>query len=187
METRRIRLREVTKEDLPTIFEWRNTEKFRFLFHHNENIINYDEFCEEFICDMTVRKFQYIIETTTTCKLVGLTFIHSFSEVENYCFFNVFFDERYEGKGYGVDAFALFSYFLFNSAGIKKIYVEAFEYNIRSLSFIRKSGMKEIEVLRNKKLHLEKEYDILRFSCDNSLLPTIIALKEKLSLPKSHL
>jgi len=180
METRRIRLREVEKRDFPILFSWRNTEKFRFFFHHNENVINYDMFCDEFTMDATVRQFQFVIEKTNTNELIGLTFIHSFSVVNNHCFLNLFLKEPFERKGYGVDAFILFCRFLFNTAEIKKVYAEAFSYNALSIACMRHSGMTEIKGLTKKKLHLGNEYNILRFSCDTAILQKWANVEEKL-------
>ena len=186
METRRIKLREVQKEDFPTLFMWRNTEKFRFLFHHNENIINYVRFCSEFSSDAAVRKFQYIIQKTDTLDLIGLTFVHSYSEKDNHCFLNLFLTEDYEKKGYGVDVFVLFCLFLLKDIGIRSLYVEAFSYNTFSIACIRRTGMIEVENLENKKLHDGKKYNILRFKGDSSLIPELIKFKEILSISKTN-
>ena len=113
LETRRIRLREIQDEDLAILFQWRNTEKFRFLFHYDESIVTYDEFCEEFTRDADAHKFQFLIEMKDTHDPVGLTFVHSFSEKYKTCFLNLFLSEKFERRGYGTDSFVLFVLFLF--------------------------------------------------------------------------
>ena len=184
METRRIRLRQINENDYPVIFEWRNTEKFRYLFHHTENIIGYLNFCEEFSGDATVRKFQFLIEKTDNNEPIGLTFIHSYSEKEKHCLLNIYFTDSFERKGYGVDTFVLFFHFLLEEIGIKRIYVEAFAYNLFSISCIRRTGMTEVNNFGNKKLHDGKEYNILRFVGDRTILPKVLKYKEILSLKK---
>ena len=181
LETRRIRLREIQNGDLITIFQWRNTEKFRYLFHHNEDEIDYDGFCEEFTCDATVRKFQFLVELKETNEPVGLTFIHSYSEESKDCFLNIFLSEHFEKKGYGVDVFVLFALFLFNQVGIKKLFVEASSYNEHSISCIRNGGMTELRGLNNKKIHAGKEYDLLRFEGDKKIVPLLSRINEYLN------
>jgi RimJ/RimL family protein N-acetyltransferase len=184
LETRRIRLREIENRDFPTLFKWRNTEKFKYLFHYNENEISYDKFREEFTWDATVRKFQYLIEVKNSNEPVGLAFVHTYSEEDKDCFLNIFLSEPFEKKGYGVDVFVLFFLFLFNQIGIKKLFVEASEYNEHSIACIRNSGMVELSGPFTKKIHAGKEYDIIRFEGDNKLLPRFIRINEHLTLPK---
>ena len=184
LETRRIRLREIRNGDLITLFGWRNTEKFRFLFHHNENILNYEEFCEEFMCDATVRKFQYLVEMKESNEPAGLTFVHTYSEKDKDCFLNIFLSEPFERKGYGVDVFVLFVLFLFNKIGIKKLFVEASAYNERSIACIRNSGMMKLSGINNKIIIAGKEYDLFRFEGDNKIVSELIKLNEHLAAPK---
>jgi RimJ/RimL family protein N-acetyltransferase len=181
METRRILLREVRTDDLTTLFTWRNTDKFRFLFHHNENSIDYVGFCEEFAYDATARRFQYVVEKKDSQKLIGLTFVHRFPDEEECCFLNIFLEEHSEGRGHGVDVFVLFCQFLFQSVGIKKVYVGAFAYNTSSLACLRASGMTEEERQIGKHLHQGKYYDIFRFFGDSTLLPKINRMLQRLS------
>src|SRR5436190_9778362 len=124
LETRRIRLREIHDEDLVTMFQWRNTEKFRFLFHHNDNIVNYTQFCEEFAQDRAVYRFQFFAEKKDTGEPIGLTFVHTYSEQYRSCFLNIFISECFERKGFGTDVFVQFALFLFQQMELKKIFVQ---------------------------------------------------------------
>lgn len=173
LETRRVLLRSVRDDDLSTLFTWRNSESFRYLFHHNENIVSFDEFCREFQNDATVRPFQYVIEKRASGEVIGLSFVHSLADDKKSCFLNIFFADRFERRGYGVDVFALFCRFLLEDGGIERIYVEAFDYNIFSINSIRATGMIEVERQKNKHLHLSHRYDVLKFVGDRSLLPAI--------------
>ena len=185
IETRRIRFRKVQESDFPKLFIWRNSEKFRFLFHYNERIVTYEEFCTEFTQDATVREYQFVIVRKDTEELIGLTFTHSYSSNENSCIINTFLSEPFEKKGYGVESFVLFFVFLFQVVGINILYAEAFSYNTFSIACIRRSGMKQIGVLPTKKNHNGKEYEVLRFKGDVSLLPAFLKFKEKLCLSKN--
>jgi RimJ/RimL family protein N-acetyltransferase len=183
LESRRIRLREIHDENLATIFHWRNTEKFRFLFHYDESIVTYDEFTKEFNRDAEVRAFQFLIEKKDTHEPIGLTFIHTYSTEYRSCFLNIFVSEPFEKKGYGTDAFVLFVLFLFNELYLNKLFVQASDYNEHSISCIRKIGMKELNGNITKKIHEGREQNIICFAADANILPRLIRINEFLSKP----
>ena len=182
LETRRIRLREIQHEDLPTIFQWRNTEKFRFLLHHNTNMISYDEFREEFTMDSECYKYQYLIEKKEGGVPVGITYVYTFSEQYRSCFINLFIAEPFEKKGYGIDAFVLFVLFLFQRAGLKKLFASAFDFNDHSLSCIRHVGMRE---LVGNITEVPERGNVLCFAADESIVPNLARINKILSMPKS--
>lgn len=184
MQTRRINLRAFTDEDLPTFFRWRNTEKFRFLFHHDENVVTYEECCAEFVHDSPGKDFQYITERTSNGEVMGLTYVHHLNSKEGSCFVGIFLEERFEGKGYGVDIFLLLARFLFESLKLKRVYVEVFAYNALSLATIRAAGMTEVERFPGQRKHQGEPSDVLHFYYEVERLPEVIALLEKLSSPK---
>ena len=180
METRRIRLRKIQNGDLSTLFGWRNTEKFRFLLHHNTDIVSYEEFCEEFIIDSASHKYQYLIEKKENGLPIGFTYVDTFSEQYKSCFINLFIDEPFEKKGYGTDVFVLFVLFLFQRAGLKKLFVHAFDFNHNSISFTRNIGMRE---LNGNVTRVPQRGNILCFAADESILPRLVCIKEYLSKP----
>ena len=182
LETRRIRLREIQHDDMVTIFQWRNTEKFRFLLHHNTKLISYDEFCEEFAIDATCHKYQYLIEKKEGRVPVGFAYVDTFSEQYRSCFINIFIDEPFEKKGYGIDAFVLFGLFLFQHADLKKLFAHAFDFNDHSLSCIRHIGMRELVGNITK---VPGRGDILCFAADESIVPNLARINRILSTPKS--
>ncbi|MGA9070901.1 MAG: GNAT family protein, partial [Terracidiphilus sp.] len=143
--------------------------------------IDYNGFCNAFSRDARVRKYQFVIEKISNQELIGLTFVHSYSEIDRHCFLNVFINERYEGKGYGVDVFALMFHFLFEQVNIEKLYVEAFDFNHFSIKCIQASGMKEIKRLVGKRLHLGVRHDSVRFLGERDLLPKIDEVLKNLS------
>ena len=181
MNTRRILLRKITHDDLKKLFEWRNTEKYRFLFHYNESIIDFEEFCKEFYSDMSYIKFRYIIQKLDSKELIGIAFAHSFSKKELRCYINIYLVDRLEKKGYGVDAFALLYNHLFESVGVKKIYVQALPYNRHSISCIEASGMSKVKNGMGKRTHLSKEYNLIRFVGNKNVLPRIKGILQALS------
>ena len=182
LETRRIRLREIQHEDLTTIFQWRNTEKFRLMLHHNTDIISYDEFHEEFSTDSACHKYQYLVEKKETGMPVGFAYVDTFSEQYKSCFINLFIDEPFEKKGYGVDAFVVFVLFLFQHAGLKKLFAHAFDFNDHSLSCIRHIGMRELVGNITK---VPERGDILCFAADESIVPNLARINNILSTHKS--
>ena len=184
LKTRRIRLREIQEKDFTTLFRWRNSEKFRLLFHHNDKEIDYEGFCEEFTWDTMARKFQFLVVIKNSHEPAGIAFVHSYSQENKECFLNIFLAESFEKKGYGTDVFVLYALFLFNQIGIKKLFVEASAYNKYSLSCIRSMGMTEIKGLNNKIVLAGSEYDLFRFECDNKFLPRLTKINDYLSGPR---
>ena len=182
LETRRIRLREIQHEDLATIFQWRNTKKFRFLLHHNTNMITYDEFCEEFTMDSSGHKYQYLVEKKDGSVPIGFAYVDTFSEQYRSCFINIFIDEPFEKKGHGIDAFVLFALFLFQHASLKKLFAHAFDFNDHSLSCIRNIGMRE---LVGNVTRVPQRGNILCFAADENIVPNLARINKILSTHKS--
>ncbi len=182
LETRRIRLREIQEEDFTTLFRWRNSEKFRLLLHYNTNMICYDEFCDEFTADSACHKYQYLVEKKKDRIPVGFAYVDTFSEQYRSCFINLFIDEPFEKKGYGLDAFVLFGLFLFQHAALKKLFAHAFDFNDHSLSCIRHIGMRELAGNITK---VPGRGDILCFAADESIVPNLARINKILSKSKS--
>src|SRR5215510_9342701 len=168
LETRRIRLREIQSSDLTILYHWRNTERFRFLVHHNTNMISYAEFCEEFALDSESRKYQFLVEKRESGEPVGFAFVNIFSETYKSCFINLFIAEPFEKKGYGVDAFVLFALYLFQHAGLKKLFASAFEFNDHTLSCLRNGGMRE---LTGNVTKVDQRGNLLCFAADENIVP----------------
>jgi RimJ/RimL family protein N-acetyltransferase len=183
LETRRIRLREIHNGDLIHLFKWRNSEKFRFLLHHNTDIISYEEFYEEFTMDSSGHKYQYLVEKKESGEPVGFTYVDTFSEMYKSCFINVFIAEPFEKKGYGTDAFVIFVLFLFQHACLKKLFVHAFDFNEHSLSCIRNIGMRELTGNVTKVVH---RGNILCFTADESIIPNLTRINKVLSGNKTQ-
>jgi RimJ/RimL family protein N-acetyltransferase len=182
LETRRVRLREIHDEDLNVIFQWRNTEKFRFLLHYNTEMISYEEFCEEFSTDSASHKYQYLIEKKEGRVPVGFAYVDTFSEQYRSCFINLFIAQPFEKKGYGVDAFVLFTLFLFQRVGLKKLFAHAFDFNDHSLSCIRNIGMRELVGNITK---VPERGNVLCFAADESIVPNLARINNILSTHKS--
>jgi len=181
LETRRIRLREIRDEDLPFLFNCRNTKKFRLLLHHNTSIISYEAFCEEFATDSAAHQYQFLVEKKETGEPIGFTYVNIFSEQYKSCFINLFIDEPFENKGYGIDAFVLFVLFLFKHACLKKLFVSVFDFNEHSLSCLRNVGMKE---LVGNITTVPERGNILCFAADNTIVPNLVRINKILSMNK---
>jgi RimJ/RimL family protein N-acetyltransferase len=173
MQTRRILLRECRPQDLPTLFTWRNADSFRFMFHYNEEIVDYDAFREEFRWDAKVRPFQYVVEKCRDRRAIGLAFVHGMSVEGRSCYLNIFLSDGSTAKGYGVDVFVLFYQFLFQHVGVERLFLEAFEYNTASVAGLRKMGLSEVGRSVNARMHNGAAHDTLRFAADSSLSKTI--------------
>jgi len=181
LETRRIRLRQIGEGDLHTLFKWRNTEKFRIFLHHHTNEISFEEFCEEFERDSEAYKYQYLIEKMESKVPVGFTYVDTFSEKYKSCFINLFIDERFEGRGYGIDAYVCFVLFLFQHEGLQKLFAHAFDFNYHSISVIKNLGMRQLQGNVTNIIREGKERSILCFAADQNIVPRLMRIKEFLS------
>ena len=180
METRRVLLREVREDDFPALFLWRNTRTFRSFFHHTNVSVDFAGFRDEFRWDSLVRPFQYVIEKKANHQPIGLTFVHTYSDVARECFLNVFLDEASRRVGFGVDVFALFYRFLFEIVGIERVYVDVFAANSFSLAGSRHIGLKQADTVVVRDTRTDSPNEVVRFVGDRTLLLKIYNLLEKL-------
>ncbi len=171
METRKVILRPVKDEDLAIIFRWRNSDKFRNLFHYKDSKISYEEFIREFQRDAKVRQVQSVVVEKINNTPIGLIFSHSMSRDNGHCFINLYVDEAFQVRGYGVQAFALLFCYLFEHYSLHKIYFEVFEYNALSLSSLTTAGFTEEGRFREHKFHNGKRHDVLRFAAYRNSIP----------------
>ncbi len=185
LETRRIRLREIGEKDLPVLFQWRSTEKYKFFLSHHRNRISFEEFTDEFAGDSSGHKYQFLVERKTDKMPVGFAFVNNFSEQYKSCFINVFITEPFEQKGYGVDAFISFVLYLFKCAGLKKLFAGVLDFNEQSISCLRRSGMKELEGNVTKIVIDGKECNLICFAGDQNMIPGLTRVNEFLSKPLS--
>jgi len=100
------------------------------------------------------------------------------------CFINVFIDEPFEKKGYGIDAFVLLTLFLFEREGLKKLFARASHFNTHSISCIENLGFKELIGNITKVIRQGKEQHVLCFAAEESVIPRLERINEYLSEPK---
>lgn len=171
METRKIILRQPELKDYSVLFKWRNSLRFRNLFHYSTAEISYDGFLKEFARNTKTRHCQFVIEYKMTETMIGIVFSHTFSVVNGYCFINLYIDEPFELKGYGIVAFSLFFCHLFDSYPLHKIYFEVFEYNKLSLSTLQSAGFALEGRFKEHKFYNGTRHDVLRFAAYRGNLP----------------
>lgn len=165
MQTKRTNLREIISADYPVLFDWRNTIKYRQFVHHRDvPVDSISTFVDEIKRDSRSRKFQFIIESKSTQKPVGLIFTHTYSNENKFCFINVFIGETDIKKWYGIEAFALLLCYLFEVQKLFKVYVEVLESNVLSLSTIMSAGLVEEGRFIGHKIIDGVRYDVIRFA-----------------------
>lgn len=165
MQTKRTSLRELTAEDYPMLFKWRNSEPYRQFVHYRDSRVEeLSEFIVEMDRDSKNRKFQFVIESSIKKVPVGLIFTHTYSTENRFCFINVFIDTHYTSHGYGIEAFALLLCFLFEVKKCFKVYVEVLANNKLSLSTIRSAGLIEEGRFKGHKVLDGVRHDVIRFA-----------------------
>jgi RimJ/RimL family protein N-acetyltransferase len=181
LQTRSICLREIEDRDLPVIFQWRNSDKFRFLLHYNTAAISYEEFRQEFAVDSEMFRFRLLIEKIGNKAPVGMIYTDCFSERFKSCFINIYVAEPFERKGFGMHAFVLLAIFLFEHEDLNKLFAHAFDSNHHSISCIRNLGFREL-VGNVTDIHRGwgKER-IICFAAGREIVPRLSAINEFLS------
>lgn len=185
MATRRVALRLLSEADLRTIYEWRNRPSFRFYIMGYDDVASYEEFCEQMHRFGLTRPYRYMVESCDTGRPIGFAYARDHSEDGSSCFLNVYIEDAYIGLGYGVDVFVLMASFLFHSAAVRRIALEVFSYNARSLSALRGAKVRELASTGKYREHEGKNYLIHEFEISEADLPAIDAMLARLSATRS--
>lgn len=142
LKTRRINLRPIEETDLMILHRWRNEPRFLNFCSVRKNLVTFEEFVNEFRYDIEHdRHLQLIIERLSDpIQIVGTLYSYSFNLIDGHCFITIYLDQKYDRRGYGVEATALFLYHLFESYPLNKIYMEVYDYNRSSWSNLEGAG-----------------------------------------------
>src|SRR3989344_4383520 len=133
LKGKRIWLRKYNYKDIPTLYNWRNTFAFRAYCSTRRNEVSLDEFRKEIFKDFKKdRHLQCIILRAGT--EIGTIYAYNLNRTDGYVYVPTFIDPKYEKSGYGAEAFSIFTYYLFRSLQLFKVYSEVYSYNTHSLS-----------------------------------------------------
>lgn len=181
LETKRIRLRRITNDDLSILFGWRNDENFIQNCSNRRNKVDYEEFIKEFTKDFERdRHIQFMVERIRDKNPIGAVYSYGYKSVDKYAFITTYLADGFRKFGYGAEALALFLEYLFETFGLHKIYFEVYEYNAESLKGIVKAGFVEEGRFKEQRLWNGKRYDVLRYAVFRNDIPRILEFIDKL-------
>jgi RimJ/RimL family protein N-acetyltransferase len=165
LQGRRIYLRYCNEHDITLLFRWRNSEEFRSKCSIRRNKINLDDFKKELERDFQRdRHVQMMIIRKKDGVPIGTVYSYGYRKTDGYAFITIFLSREYQFSGYGIEAIALFLWYLFSEFLLFKIYMEVYEYNTQSLSCICGAGFAEEGRFSKHRLFKGIRYDLLRFA-----------------------
>ena len=165
LQGRSIYLRHCNEQDIPLLFQWRNSEEFRSKCSIRRKEISLDDFKKELERDFhRDRHIQMMIVRKSDGKPIGTIYSYDYKKIDQYLFVTIFLPKEFQTNGYGVEAVVLFLQYLFKGFPLFKIYMEVYEYNTQSLSCIRGARFAEEGRFIKHRLFNGIRYDLLRFA-----------------------
>ncbi len=163
---RRVVLVGMTTEDIPTLFQWRNSEGFLLNCTARKCRKTIDEFQKEILGDFKRDRYcQMMVKKKSDNTLVGTVYCYGLNRQDGHAFVTIYIDELFQRKGYGVETFALFVEYLFEDiVELHKVYVDVYEYNRHSLECVVGGGLKQEGRFVEHKQVGSVRYDMLRFA-----------------------
>lgn len=161
---RRLILREITREDIPILLEWRNSSQFRDYCSTRRNEVTLEDFTSELSADFAKDRYlQFLIIRRGVP--IGTIYAYGVNQTDKYAYITVFLFKDYERFfGYGVESFAIFTLFLFRKLDLYKVYTEAYSYNEHSITCLTRAGFTEEGRFVGHRMHQSVRYDLVRFS-----------------------
>lgn len=172
LETSRIALRAIEEGDYPILLRWRNQERFLHLFSGRRNIVNSLTFLAEMkkAFEGGGRHLQFLIVRKKDQSPIGTIYSFNLDLTDGNLFVNVFIDERFERCGYGAEAVALITCYLFDHLPLHKIYFEVFAYNALSHSTMQNAGFIEEGRFKEHRFYGGQRHDVIRLAVYRNLL-----------------
>ena len=156
-------LREITPDDLPILFKWRNDPRFMQHCSTRRNEVIFEKYEEELLGDLKRdRHIQCLILKNDL--VIGTIYDYGLNLTDGYVFVTIFLEKEFEGRSYGPEAFALFTLFLFENFPLYKIYMDVYSYNQQSLDTIKTAGFIEEGRFQGHRLYNGRRYDLVRFA-----------------------
>lgn len=175
---RRTSLHQLTDDNLPLLFNWRNSATFLYSLTARRELSTLEEFKTELKRDFSKdRHLQFIIHANGKC--VGTIYSYSFNYLDKYCFLSVYTDDNLQGAGYGIEAVIAFCKYLFFDFNLFKIYFDIYEYNKKLISLLKKRNIRMEGQFKQQHIFNSERFDVLRFAIYSSDITNWILQHEK--------
>ena len=157
----KIFLREIRKADLPFCIEWlKDPEVTRFLSNSVKNVSDKEELLWFKTIKNSKNDIVFSIIATSENRYIGNCGLHKINWQEKTCEMGIFIGDRnFWNRGCGTSAIRLLMDFATKTAGIEKIRLLVYEYNLRAKKVYEKCGFKVVEILKNHHLFDNKYWD----------------------------
>lgn len=160
METEKIILKELNKDDIFIINDLRNdwenkkmTLGVRFPIMFEDDELWYEHICQ----DHTNRNIYFAIKEKCTNLTVGVIQLIGVDYINNRAYIGIQIKKEAKGKGYGVDAVNLITDYAFNVLNLRKVQAEVIAYNKASLNLFEKCGFM-IEAVLKEQIYFDSLY-----------------------------
>lgn len=98
---------------------------------------------------------------------IGFIYIKDIDYINRNCILTYYIYEEKRGKGYGNEIIKHSIYFIFNTLGLKMIFIEILYDHIKSISAAKKCGFVETGIKHNAVFRNGKWFDSLIFEMEN--------------------
>ncbi|MCR5723122.1 MAG: GNAT family N-acetyltransferase [Lachnospiraceae bacterium] len=146
LESERLLLRPVTKEDTDAVLAIRNSEYVKRNFFYRKDITKEEHLnffhkkCETGIV------FYFVVTDKSTDRIIGVVYLQHYEEERMIMESGLFFDEASpKGKGYATEAYRLLADYAFEDLGLKRLSAQVIAYNKASLRLHEKLGYAEVD------------------------------------------
>lgn len=164
LETTRIKLRKMTREDTRMYHKWRND--MEVMYYTNPSLDVYslestEDFVENVILGASNAKSYFIIdkESETPIGIVSLINI-DYKNRNAECIIDIG-EKNYWGKGYGSEGMKLILDYAFLELNLHRVSLKVFSFNDRAIHVYRKIGFQQEGQSRQSLYRNGKWYDII--------------------------
>ena len=151
MNSEKIKLRALTKDDAKISWVWRNNENVRYFYSGHPFFINQEkeEKWMEKICVSDIPLTSFGIEELQSNTLIGMSFLKDINLIHRTAEFAIFIgDENAKGKGYAKEATNKTIAFAFTNLNLNRVFLKVQEDNLNAIKLYEKCKFKKEGVLR---------------------------------------
>lgn len=176
---KRIELREITAENLPLLFAWRNSKDFLDLCTSRQASPTLEAFRQELERDFSIDRYaQFMIRRRD--RAVGTIYVYGMNQRDGHAFITTYIAPNENSKGAGVLAFTMLAHYLFVHHNLYKVYADVYAHNIHSMRCFEAKHQFIVEGrFKGHSLFRGTRYDLVRFALFRQSLPELSAFIER--------
>ncbi len=161
LSTGRTVLKLISAKDFEDIYLWLTDFDYNMLWSNIREFPSKKHFFE--LLEFNIENefsFYFMIQNNLE-ENIGTIFIHDHNKTDNYASISAFLLPKYQNSFFGVDAYKLVFDFVHQNLPIRKLYLDVFEYNIKSIKLIEKVGF-DLEGIFKKHRYYKGDYHNVR-------------------------